>query len=237
MTRAPDRARSFLVVVLALLCGLTGALLGSVTFGFSAEYADTGAGAFTLATSTLRDWAVFLVVPGSFAVAAVMVARREQRPRVTSVAVLLLALATAGIPVSGVLGAVAKYEGYASVPYCTDGFTGGPAYPVVHAAQDVYDELDYPGPFSGGGSTGVGGCESQLMIRGDGDPVAAYRTELTDGGWQIDDGATDAALRATRGDQAFELTRRVHGDWWVWIGPGDPPRRQLDEGQVGVGAP
>jgi hypothetical protein len=236
MSHSPLRAHAA-AAVLTLLCGLTGALLVSITFGFSVEYADTGAGALAVATSTLADWAMFLVVPGAFAVGALAVARRDTRLRVTAIQAVVLALTTAGIAVSGVVGAAAKYERYPSVPNCTDGFTGGPAHHVVHAAQDAYDELDHPGPFSGGGSTGIDGCESQLMVRGDVDPAAAYRTELADFGWRIDDGPTDGALRAVRGDQAFELTRGDHDDWWVWIGPRDLSRRQLDEGQVGLRTP
>ena len=236
MSHSPGRARPLVAVVMILLCGLTGALLVSIAFGFSAEYADTGADAFTLAASTLRDWAMFLVVPGAFAVAALAAARRHARLRVTAVTALVLTFTTAGIAGGGVLGAAAKYERYPTVPSCTDEFTGGPAYPVVHAAQDAYDELAHPGPFSGGENTGLGGCESQLMVRGDVDPVEAYRTELADTGWRVTDGASGESLRAVRDSQAFELTRGNHGDWWVWIGPRDPSRRQLDEGQVGLGA-
>ena len=219
MTHAPARARSVIVVLLLLLCALTGALLVAVAFGFSAEYADTDAGTLTLAASTLGDWAMFLVVPGAFAVAALAVARRHARLRVVTVTALLLVLTTAGIAGGGVLGAAAKYERYPSLPSCTDEFTGGPAYPVVHAAQAAYEELDHPAPFSGGGSSGIDGCQRQLMVRGEVDPVAAYRAELTDNGWRLTEGATGESLRAVRGSQAFEVTRGTHGDWWVWIGP------------------
>jgi hypothetical protein len=236
MSHTTSRARPVIVVALTLLCALTGALLVTVTFGFSAEYADTGADAATLAASTLGDWAMFLVVPGLFAAAAIAVARRHARLRVLSVTALLLTLTTAGVAGSGVLGAAAKYERYPSVPSCTDEFLGGPAYPVVHAAQDAYDELDHPGAFSGGENSGLDGCQSQLMVRGDGDVVGAYRDTLTDKGWRITAGASGESLQAVRGDQAFELTHGDHGHWWVWIGPRDLPRRQLDEGQVGLGA-
>lgn len=238
MSHSPGRARPVVAVTLILLCAVTGALIVTIAYGLAVEYASTAAGPVGQAASSLGDLAILLVVPGLLAVAAITVARHGARRPVTYVAAVLLALTTVGIAGGGVLGAAAKYERYPSVPNCTDEFTGGPAYPVVHAAQDVYDELDHPGPFSGGGSTGLDGCESQLMVRGAVDPVEAYRTELTDNGWRVTEGASGEFLRAVRGSQAFEITRGEHGGWWVWIGPRDLSRRQLeeglDEGQVGL---
>jgi len=142
-----------------------------------------------------------------------------------------VAVAVAGVPAAALLGVRAKFDGYPSTPDCTDGFTTGPAAPVVRAAQAAFEEIDHPGPFSGGGSSGVDGCSSQVMVRDGADVAGAYRVALERAGWQFSPTAA-GRIRAVKGPQAFELTGDSD-EWWVWIGPATLHERPLREGQVG----
>jgi hypothetical protein len=102
---------------------------------------------------------------------------------------------------------------------------------VTRAAQRGFESIDHPGPFGGGGSSGVDGCSTQVMARDHVDVRGHYRTALPANGWRVVTDDTEV-LRALHGRQAFELTRDDSG-WWVWIGPSRLQERPLPEGVVG----
>ena len=99
-----------------------------------------------------------------------------------------------GRPAPGAaVGVEQKLGRYPASPHCTAEFTTGPAVPVVRAAQAAFEELDHPGPFGGGGSSGVDGCSSEVMVADGVDPRPAYRRTLAAHGWAIESDAEDGS--------------------------------------------
>ena len=105
-----------------------------------------------------------------------------------------------------------------------------PAVPVVRAAQAAFEEIDHPGRFGGGGSSGIDGCETEMALRDGQAALPPYREQLPELGWTIVTDSPDL-LRAERDGQAIEL-RPSDGGAWIWIGPEDLQRRALQEGEV-----
>ena len=117
------------------------------------------------------------------------------------------------------------------LPSCTDGFRTGPAVPVDRAAQAGFAERDHPGPFSGGGLSGVEGCSTQLMLDDHVDVRALYRGTLVDNGWRISHDKPDL-VAATKNGQGFEASRDRDDSWWVWIGPAGLQSEPTQPGEV-----
>jgi hypothetical protein len=198
-----------------------------VAYGFALEYGDTGAGWWQSALDGLRWWWFGVAVVAVLAAGALRVAWSSVAVR--SVAAVLVAGALVGTAVGSAVGTEQKHARLPGTPNCTSEFTSGPAVPVVRAAEAAFEELDHPGPFTGGGSSGVDGCSSQLVLPDGTDPRPAYRATLPDHGWTVE--RDDAVLRAVRGGQAFELSSG-EGRWTVWIGPARAGERRLDDGEV-----
>jgi len=217
------------VAGLLLLAALLGGLAVTVAYGFSVEYADTAATALETAIRTVGDWWFTIAI---VAVPAALAALLRRTTRVVLAAVLVVGLTVLGVGAGAVLGAQEKYERYPATPNCTAELDRGPAMPVTQAAQRAYESIEHPAPFSGGGSSGVDGCSSQLMVRDD-DPTDHYRSALPGAGWKIVSD-TDLMLRAEHDDEAFELTQDEFGDWTVWIGPRDLASPDTHNGRVGA---
>ena len=227
----PRRLTAAAALALVPTAVLTGLLL-LVTYGLTTEYGDTGAGAATTAVGALRGGALGIALVAACATLTAVAARRSRGSRALTVAAAAtVAVAVAGVPAAALLGVQAKFDRYPPTPDCTDGFTTGPAVPVVRAAQAAFEEIDHPGPFSGGGSSGVDGCSSQVMVPDGTDVAGAYRVALERAGWHVSPAAA-GRLRAVKGSQAFELTGNSD-EWWVWVGPATLRERPLRGGQVG----
>lgn len=217
---APPRRRLSLwaLVLLALAMGAA-ALLVTISYGLALEYGDTGAPDGTIALQSYRDWGIGVALVAGLSAAAAAVARRSRGRRALTVAATVVIAATfVGVPVGAVVGVHQKLDRYPDLPSCTGEFTGGPAAPVTRKAQAAFEELNHPGPFSGGGSSGVDGCTSQLMVPQSLDAPAAYEETLAANGWRAGEDRADL-LVATKDGLAFELSRDQDGSWWVWIGP------------------
>jgi hypothetical protein len=223
-------------IALLVLAAASAGLLIAISYGFNTEYADTAASDISVAARSFVDWGIGLVVVIAFALGALAVARRSRGGRTMSLIATAVAVVTViGVPAGAVLGMHEKFERYPDQPSCTSGFTGGPAVRVVRASQREFVELDHPGPFSGGGASGVDGCATQLMVDGDVDVPGAYRPTLAENGWRIDRDER-SLVSATKGDQEFQAYREG-GSWWVWIGPtGVGPPTRPEQG-VNDGAP
>jgi hypothetical protein len=214
----PARLHAAPVVALAFMLLLAG-LVVSISYALAREYGDTSAGDAAVAGRALRDWAVGVVLVAGLAALVGVSARRSRGRRALTVAAVLVAAGTLlGVPAVAVVGVHQKFDAYPAVPQCTAGFTGGPAVPVVRAAQAAFEELEHPGPFSGGGEAGVDGCASQLMVDDDVDVTGTYRDALRATGWQVGRVGPDR-VEATRGGQRFTAVRDRHQAWWVRIGP------------------
>lgn len=219
-------------VVLLVLTVALAYLMVSISYGLALEYGDTAATHARIAAQSLRDWGIGIVLVVAFAGWAVAAARRSRGRRAMTVIAAVAAVATlVGVPAGAVLGVRQKFQTYPDLPSCTDGFRTGPAAPVVRAAQAGFAELDHPGPFSGGGSSGVDGCSTQLMVDEYVDVPAVYRGTLIDTGWQISDDKPDL-VAATKNGQGFEASRDQDGSWWVWIGPAGLQSQPTQPGEV-----
>lgn len=223
-TSAPEsvlslrRVRSGAVVALVLTAALA-FLVVNVSYGLALEYGDTAATDARIAARSLSDWGIGIVLVVGCACWVLAAARRSRgRRAMTMTAVVAVVVALVGVPAGAVLGVHQKYDRYPGLPSCTDGFRTGPAVPVVRAAQDGFAELDHPSPFSGGGSSGIDGCSTQLMVSEHVDVPAFYRVRLIDSGWRISHDERNL-VAARKNGQEFEASRDRDGSWWVWIGP------------------
>lgn len=210
------RAGAFIALAFTLVLAF---MVVSISYGIAREYGDTTAEETAVAGRALRDWAFGIVLVAGLAALVVGLGRRSRGRRgLTLAAVGALVVTTIGVPAVAVIGVHRKFDAYPVVPRCADGFSGGPAVPVVRAAQTAFGEIEHPGPFSGGGESGMAGCASQLMTREDVDVAAAYRDVLPTAGWRL--GAVEPDLvEATRGGLRFTATRDGDGAWWVRIEP------------------
>jgi hypothetical protein len=216
----PPRRRVRLgALVLLVLTAALALLVVSIAYGLAREYGDTAATDSHIAAQSFRDWGIGIVLVVALAGWAAAGARRSRgRHAMTVTAVLAVGGTLVGVPAGAVIGVHQKFDAYPELPSCTSGFRTGPAVPVVRAAQAGFAELDHPGPFSGGGSSGVDGCSTQLMVDAEVDVPAGYRDTLTDTGWRIRHDEPDL-VAATKDDLRFEASRDHGGSWWVWIGP------------------
>lgn len=227
---APRLARS--AVALLVLATLLGGLTVSVAYGFALEYGDTGMNRWQTALEGLRWWWFGVAIVAVLAFGALRLAWGSLLVRSAAVGLVLGTIVGTGA--GAAIGAEQKLRRLPETPSCTDEFTSGPAVPVVRAAQSAFEQLDHPGPFTGGGSSGVDGCSSELVIPDGADPRPAYRLSLAEHRWAVERDA-GGVLRAVRDGQAFELSGGAGGagGWTVWIGPANLEERLLEEGEVG----
>lgn len=228
----PHRRVRPAAVMLLLATATLASLVVSVSYGLALEYGDTTATAAQATARSFRDWGLGILLVTGLSAWAIAAARGSRGRRAISVtAALAAALTLVGVPAGAVVGAQQKFARYPDLPSCTDGFRTGPAVPVVRAAQAGFSELDHPGPFSGGGSSGIDGCSSQLMVHDHVDVPAAYRSTLVGNGWRIShDG--QRLVAATKKGQDFEAARDRGGSWWVWIGPAGLEAQPTRPGEV-----
>ena len=227
----PRRVRPGAVVLLILMTVLA-FLVVSISHSLAREYGDTTATEASTAARALRDWAVGIVLVTGLSAWVMASARRSRGSRtIGGAAALVLLLTLVGVPAGAVIGVQQKFAGYPELPSCTKGFSTGPAVPVVRASQAGFVALDHPGPFSGGGSSGIDGCSSQLMVLDHVDVAQAYRDTLARNGWRV---VRDEPrlLAATKHGLDLEVTRARGGSWGVWIGPPGLEPRPTQPGEV-----
>lgn len=218
--RQPPRLRAG-AVLLVVLTMVLAFLVVTVSYGLTREYGDATATDVVAAGRAVRDGALGILLVTGLAALAVLAARRSRGCRALTLTAVAAVVATLlGVPAGAVIGVHQKFESFPAVPSCTDGFTGGPAVPVVEAAQDAFEELEHPGPFSGGGESGIDGCASELMVGADVDVPQAYRRALPAAGWRVTREEPDL-VRATKDGLRFEARRDPAPGWRVRIGPAD----------------
>jgi hypothetical protein len=107
-----------------------------------------------------------------------------------------------------------------STPQCVSIDSSDPEAAEAAAAeiesQRIFDSIEHIGYFSGGGESGVGGCDRLFVISEDIDVLQHYRSVLPSTGWDVieDDGRR---LRAQRDGLAFEVML-CSGGGVVWAG-------------------
>lgn len=227
MTETRDHRLPRGLVFLALGV-VVGGLVVSLVHGIAAEYADVAAPWPRQTGAALAFGGPFMAV--AWGLLAVAFVRATAGSWVRPAAVALAVLGLLAMPVAQVAGVETKWDRYQAAPDCVGEFRSGPAAPVVRAAQAAYDEIEHPGRFGGGGSSGIDGCETGLSVRGDGDVLAAYRDQLPQLGWTVTADSADL-LRAERGGQEIEVRPDAEGAR-IWIGPAGLRPRDLEEGEV-----
>lgn len=189
-----------------------------VHYGVTAEYGDVTASAVDGWTwgFTAGTGGVALVLVGVPGLAAVVASSR-----------LWMRLAALGIPALMALGMLAVTPAalrekldvqYSATPQClsTQDTGHGPGSRAGRDSQAAFESIEHVGLFSGGGASGVGGCDRAFVTTGDADVLDHYRTVLPVAGWRI---AEDQGhrLRAERDGQAFEVAVCGRGGV-VWAG-------------------
>ena len=108
---------------------------------------------------------------------------------------------------------------FGSTPQCVSEGSDEPMATADRQSQQAFDSISHIGHFSGGGASGVGGCERRLVLTEDIDVLQHYRAALPAGGWEVveDDGRH---LRAQRDGLAFEVMP-CSGGGVVWAGSDD----------------
>ena len=167
------RVRPAAVVLLVLTVALA-SLVVDISYGLALEYGDTAAADVRIAAQALRDWGIGVVLVVGCAGCVDGGRAPVPRPPRDDAGCSSRGRGDAG---RGARRRRARRAPEARPPTRTcrrapTGFRTGPAVPVVRAAQAGFEELDHPGPFSGGGSSGVDGCSSQLMVAADVDVPA-----------------------------------------------------------------
>jgi len=108
---------------------------------------------------------------------------------------------------------------FGSTPQCVSEGSDEPMATADRQSQQAFDSISHIGHFSGGGASGVGGCERRLVLTEDIDVLQHYRAALPAAGWEVveDDGRH---LRAQRDGLAFEVMP-CSGGGVVWAGSDD----------------
>lgn len=208
-------------VVLALAATVA-TLTIVVTSAFLAEYGTTSGSAREGAGDGLKGAAIPLLVILALAVVAFVSGRRSVPVRLLSVAVVPLAVA--GVLAAGAQAAVSKYDDLDRIPDCVPAEAiGGPAETMLRDVQQAFADLEHPGRFSGGGSTGIGGCSRFVPTVTYDEAAAHYRDALPAAGWDVTVDE-DARLTARRDDLVFLLVddRPESGMVSVAIEPDEP---------------
>ncbi|WP_426988135.1 hypothetical protein [Pseudarthrobacter sp. Y6] len=148
----------------------------------------------------------------------VLSTRWWMRPTAVAIPVLMLLGMLAVTPAA--LGQKLEVQ-FDSAPQCVIEGTDEPMATADRESQRAFDSISHVGDFSGGGVSGVGGCERRFVLSGDVnlDAMRHYRLALPAAGWEVveDDGRR---LRAQREGLAFEVML-CPGGGVVWAGSDD----------------
>ncbi|CAA9354401.1 MAG: hypothetical protein AVDCRST_MAG07-3253 [uncultured Frankineae bacterium] len=208
-------------VVLVVEAGL--AVLGVwFHYGMTAMYGDitdvaAGWGARVSSAADFGGPAVLLVV-GAAVIAVLVTAQRWARFTAVIIPVLMVGALTAVTPVALREKLVSQYD---DTPQCVSAESGvtGPGSVAERESQRAFELVRHVGHFSGGGGSGVGGCDRQLLLTEEVDVLRHYRAALPDAGWRVvEDDAR--GLRAERDGMAFEVVVCGRGGV-VWAGTTD----------------
>lgn len=209
------RRASIAAVLLAVGAGLV--LLGLlVHYGFMAMYGKVADSAFqglvwglTAGLSGIVLGAVVVVA----LVAVVLSPRWWMRLLAVALPVVMFLGMLALTPLA--LGQKVATQ-YDSIPQCLTPGSGEPAATAERESQRAFESMEHIGYFSGGGASGMGGCDRFLEVSEEVDVLQHYRGALPAAGWDVieDDGRH---LRAQRDRMAFEVIA-CPGGGIVWAG-------------------
>ncbi len=199
-----------------------------VHYAFMAEYGDiTGIGHQGLSWQWTASYAgiALILVAGAAVITFILASRRWMRVTAVAIPILMLLGVLAATP----LALQQRLEvQYAPTPQCVNEGMGGPVSAEERNSQRAFDSIEHIGHFSGGGASGIGGCDRFFVLTEDVDVLEHYRAALPAAGWKViqDDGKH---LRALREGLAFEVIPCTKGGI-VWAGSDDEsPNAQCDQ--------
>lgn len=187
-------------------------------YGLTAEYGNIDDSALEglVAGFTAGVGGLTVAVVGSAAVVALAVAtHRWMRVTALALPVLMLVGMFAATPAALQRKLEVQYD---ATPQCvsTEDMGPGPGTRAAQESQAAFESIEHVGHFSGGGGSGVGGCDRSFVLMEDVDVLQHYREALADAGWRVvEDG--DSSLRGERDGMAFEVTV-CDGGGVVWAG-------------------
>lgn len=215
--------------LLAVEAGL--AVLGVLFhYGLTAEYGDITETAleglrsgFTYGTGTI---ALVLVV-----LAGLVAGVASQRAWMRLMAAAIPALMVIGMFAVTPAALREKLEvQYDATPQCVsdEDLGPGPGPRAARESQRAFESIDHVGHFSGGGGSGVGGCDRPFVLTEDVDVMQHYRAALPDAGWRLVEDRAQHIL-AERDGMAFEVVTCDRGGV-VWAGrAGDVAAARCDQ--------
>lgn len=147
-----------------------------------------------------------------------LVLSRRRWMQLTAVAIPVLTLIGMFAVTPSALGQKLEVQ-FDSTPQCVSEGYGEPMAAAERESQQAFDSISHIGNFSGGGVSGVGGCERRFVLLEDVDVLRHYRAALPTAGWEVveDHGLR---LRARRDGLAFEVMPCSGGNV-VWAGSDD----------------
>lgn len=189
-----------------------------VHYGFTVEYgniADATLGGFISAFADGIGGIALVIVALPGLVALLVSSRRWMRVTAVGIPVLMVVGMFVVTPAALREKLEAQYD---ATPQCVfaDDMGSGPGTRAARASQEAFESIEHVGHFSGGGGSGVGGCDRPLVLTEDVDVLRHYRAALADTGWRMveDD---ENHLRAERDGMAFEVVVCDEGGV-VWAG-------------------
>lgn len=192
-----------------------------VHHGFMAMYGDVTDTAFEALTWGLTagpSGAALVLVSVIALIGLVLSPRLWMRLTAVAIPVLMMLGMLAATP--SALGQKIEVQ-FDSTPQCVSEGTDEPMATADRESQRAFDSISHIGDFSGGGVSGVGGCERRFVLSGDVnlDVLRHYRLALPAAGWEVveDDGGH---LRAQHDGLAFEVMP-CPGGGVVWAGSDD----------------
>jgi len=219
--RAHGKARgrtTAAALALLVLAGL--AVLGVlVHYSFTAEYGDVtdlaegGRSRFSAGVGAMP-----LVLVVLMAAAVVVWVWTQRWARLTALAIpVVMAVALVAVTPAALREKLAS--SYSDTPQCVSTEVVEPAGPGTAAereSQQAFESVEHVGHFSGGGGSGVVGCDRTFELLEDVDVLRHYRAVLPRAGWRVVEDGT-RQLRAERDGTAFEVVLCGRGGV-VWAG-------------------
>lgn len=198
-----NRSSATVAVLLVVEAGF--ALLAVLAHhAFTVEYGDVtltalGGLAWGMTAGLTGVALIPVVVVGAIAIAL----SRQRWARLTAVAILILTL-LAMLTVTPWAQRQRLETQFNPTPQCVSSDSRDDGAAAEVESQRIFDSIDHIGNFSGGGASGVGGCDRSFVVLEDVDVLQHYRAALSASGWELieDDGRH---LRAERDGQAFKV--------------------------------
>ena len=212
-------ARAVVVLVLEAVFAVVGVWFH---YGMTAEYGDVTelAEDRSAGVSSVLEFGGLALILVVVAALAVVCTRARHWARLTAVAIpALMVVAMIGVTPAALREKLVS--SYSDTPQCVfpEFMEQGPGLDAERESQAAFESIEHVGHFSGGGGSGVVGCDPEFVLIEEVDALQHYRAALPRAGWSVTE--DDARhLRAERDGMAFEVVMCRYGGG-VWAGNSD----------------